>query len=105
MPPCIPVTYRRSAAIDELESHGIGPFDDLDLGCALSEITRFLEADLQMDRVPELVCPCSSASRGHLRRIVTVRSKAESLAEGQPWTASSWPGSPPAKLVEADSQI
>jgi aminoglycoside 3-N-acetyltransferase len=67
----------------------------------------FSEADRQMGRVPERIrtWPGARVSGSHFRRMVAIGSKAEWLTEGQPWDHAFGPGSPLAKLVQADGQI
>jgi len=65
------------------------------------------EADPQMGRVAERIrtWPGAVASGSHYRRMVAVGRQAEWLTESQPWDHAFGPGSPLAKLVQADGQI
>jgi aminoglycoside 3-N-acetyltransferase len=67
----------------------------------------FSDADRQMGRVPERIrtWPGASVSGSHFRRMVALGARAEWLTEHQPWDHAFGPGSPLAKLVEADGQI
>jgi aminoglycoside 3-N-acetyltransferase len=67
----------------------------------------FSESDAQMGRVPERIrtWPGAEASGSHFRRMVAIGPKAGWLTENQPWDHAFGPGSPLAKLVEADGQI
>jgi aminoglycoside 3-N-acetyltransferase len=60
-----------------------------------------------MGRVPERIrtWPGASVSGSHFRRMVALGARAEWLTEHQPWDHAFGPGSPLAKLVEADGQI
>jgi len=65
------------------------------------------EADHQMGRLPERIrtWPGAVASTGHVMRMVAVGARARWLTAGQPWHHPAGPGSPLAKLVEADGQV
>jgi aminoglycoside 3-N-acetyltransferase len=67
----------------------------------------FSEADRQMGRVAERIrtWPGARVSGSHFRRMVAIGSKAAWLTESQPWDYAFGPGSPLAKLAEADGQI
>jgi aminoglycoside 3-N-acetyltransferase len=68
---------------------------------------QFSEADPQMGRVPERIrtWPGARASGSHFRRMVAVGPQAGWLTADQPWDHAFGPGSPLAKLVQADGQI
>jgi len=65
------------------------------------------EADHQMGRLPERIrtWPGATASTGHVMRMVAVGARAEWLTADQPWHHPAGPGSPLAKLIEADGQV
>jgi aminoglycoside 3-N-acetyltransferase len=65
------------------------------------------EADHDMGRLPERLrtWPGARASTGHVMRMVAVGRRAEWLTAGQPWDHPQGPGSPLAKLVEAQGQV
>lgn len=65
------------------------------------------EADHAVGRLPERLrtWPGSRASGGHVMRMVAVGARAEWLTRDQPWDDPQGPGSPLAKLVEADGQV
>ena len=65
------------------------------------------EADHEMGRLPERIrtWPGAKASIGHVMRMVAVGARAGWLTENQPWNHPAGPGSPLAKLVEADGQV
>jgi aminoglycoside 3-N-acetyltransferase len=64
----------------------------------------FSESDAQMGRVPERIrtWPGAKVSGSHFRRMVAIGPKAGWLTENQPWDHAFGPGSPLAKLVEAE---
>jgi aminoglycoside 3-N-acetyltransferase len=68
---------------------------------------EFSETDRQMGRVPERIrtWPGARASGSHFRRMAAIGSAAGWLTEDQPWDHGFGPGSPLAKLVEADGQV
>jgi aminoglycoside 3-N-acetyltransferase len=68
---------------------------------------EFSETDRQMGRVPERIrtWPGAKVSGSHFRRMAAVGSAAGWLTRDQPWDHSFGPGSPLAKLVEADGQV
>jgi aminoglycoside 3-N-acetyltransferase len=68
---------------------------------------EFSETDRQMGRVPERIrtWPGAKVSGSHFRRMAAIGSKAGWLTEDQPWNHGFGPGSPLAKLVEADGQV
>jgi aminoglycoside 3-N-acetyltransferase len=68
---------------------------------------EFSEADRQMGRVPERIrtWPGARVSGSHFRRMAAIGSKAGWLTEDQPWDHGFGPGSPLAKLAEADGQV
>jgi aminoglycoside 3-N-acetyltransferase len=68
---------------------------------------EFSEADRQMGRVPERIrtWPGAKVSGSHFRRMAAIGSSARWLTEDQPWDHGFGPGSPLAKLVEADGQV
>lgn len=65
------------------------------------------EADHEMGRLPERIrtWPGAKASTGHVMRMVAVGARAGWLTRDQPWDEPAGPGSPLAKLVEADGQV
>jgi aminoglycoside 3-N-acetyltransferase len=65
------------------------------------------EADHQMGRLPERIrtWPGAKASTGHVMRMVALGSQADWLTRDQPWDHPAGPGSPLAKLVEADGRV
>ena len=65
------------------------------------------EADHQMGRLPERIrtWPGAKASTGHVMRMVALGPHADWLTRDQPWDHPAGPGSPLAKLVEADGQV
>jgi aminoglycoside 3-N-acetyltransferase len=65
------------------------------------------EADHEMGRLPERIrtWPGAKASTGHVMRMVAVGRRAGWLTRGQPWDHPAGPGSPLAKLAEADGQV
>jgi len=65
------------------------------------------EADHEMGRLPERIrtWPGARASAGHEMRMVAVGARAAWLTRGQPWHHPAGPGSPLAKLVQADGQV
>lgn len=65
------------------------------------------EADHQMGRLPERIrtWPGAKASTGHVMRMVALGRQADWLTRDQPWDHPAGPGSPLAKLVEADGQV
>jgi aminoglycoside 3-N-acetyltransferase len=65
------------------------------------------EADHAMGRLPERIrtWPGAKASTGHAMRMVAIGAQAEWLTRGQPWDHPAGPGSPLAKLVEAEGQV
>jgi aminoglycoside 3-N-acetyltransferase len=67
----------------------------------------FSETDRQMGRVPERIrtWPGAKVSGSHFRRMAAIGSAAAWLTEDQPWDHGFGPGSPLAKLVEADGQV
>jgi aminoglycoside 3-N-acetyltransferase len=68
---------------------------------------QFSEADRQMGRVPERIrtWPGVKVSGSHFRRMAAIGARAGWLTEDQPWDHGFGPGSPLAKLVEADGQV
>src|SRR5262245_17309035 len=68
---------------------------------------EFSETDRQMGRVPERIrtWPGAKVSGSHFRRMVAIGSAAGWLTEDQPWDHGFGPGSPLAKLVEADGEV
>lgn len=68
---------------------------------------QFSETDRQMGRVPERIrtWPGAKVSGSHFRRMAAIGSAAAWLTEDQPWNHGFGPGSPLAKLVEADGQV
>jgi aminoglycoside 3-N-acetyltransferase len=75
---------------------GLPPFDP-----------QLSEADHQMGRLPERIrtWPGARASTGHVMRMVAIGARAGWLTRGQPWDHPAGPGSPLAKLAEADGQV
>lgn len=67
----------------------------------------FSETDRQMGRVPERIrtWPGAKVSGSHFRRMAAIGSAAGWLTEDQPWNHGFGPGSPLARLVEADGQV
>jgi aminoglycoside 3-N-acetyltransferase len=65
------------------------------------------EADHEMGRLPERIrtWPGAKPSTGHVMRMVALGARAGWLTENQPWNHPAGPGSPLAKLVEADGQV
>ena len=65
------------------------------------------EADPQMGRVAERIrtWPGARASASHYRRMAAVGRQADWVTRDQPWDHAFGPGSPLAKLVQADGQI
>lgn len=65
------------------------------------------EADHQMGRLPERIrtWPGAKASTGHVMRMVAIGARAGWLTQNQPWHHPAGPGSPLAKLVQADGQV
>jgi aminoglycoside 3-N-acetyltransferase len=65
------------------------------------------EADHEMGRLPERIrtWPGARASSGHVFRMVALGPRAEWLTSDQPWHHPQGPGSPLAKLVQADGQV
>ena len=65
------------------------------------------ETDRQMGRVPERIrtWPGAKVSGSHFRRVAAIGAAAGWLTEDQPWHHGFGPGSPLAKLVEADGQV
>jgi aminoglycoside 3-N-acetyltransferase len=65
------------------------------------------EADHEMGRFPERVrtWPGSRKSGGHVMRMAAVGARAGWLTADQPWDDPQGPGSPLAKLVEAEGQV
>src|ERR1700728_342698 len=68
---------------------------------------QFSETDRQMGRVPERIrtWPGAKVSGSHFRRMTAIGAAAGWLTEDQPWHHGFGPGSPLAKLVEADGQV
>jgi aminoglycoside 3-N-acetyltransferase len=68
---------------------------------------EFSETDHQMGRVPERIrtWPGAKVSGSHFRRMAAIGRAARWLTEDQPWNHGFGPGSPLAKLVEADGQV
>ena len=68
---------------------------------------EFSETDRQMGRVPERIrtWPGARVSSSHFRRMAAIGAAAGWLTEDQPWNHGFGPGSPLAKLVEADGQV
>jgi aminoglycoside 3-N-acetyltransferase len=68
---------------------------------------QFSETDRQMGRIPERIrtWPGARISGSHFRRMAAVGAAAGWLTEDQPWDHAFGPGSPLAKLVEADGQV
>jgi aminoglycoside 3-N-acetyltransferase len=75
---------------------GLPPFDP-----------ELSEADHEMGRLPERIrtWPGARASTGHVMRMVAIGARAEWLVADQAWDHPQGPGSPLAKLVEADGQV
>jgi aminoglycoside 3-N-acetyltransferase len=75
---------------------GLPPFDP-----------QLSEADHEMGRLPERIrtWPGARASTGHAMRMVAIGARADWLTRGQPWDHPAGPGSPLAKLAEADGQV
>lgn len=65
------------------------------------------EADHEMGRLAERIrtWPGARASAGHVMRMAAIGPRAEWLTRDQPWDYPEGPGSPLAKLVEADGQV
>jgi aminoglycoside 3-N-acetyltransferase len=65
------------------------------------------ETDRQMGRVPERVrtWPGARVSGSHHRRMAAIGARAEWVTADQPWDHAFGPGSPLARLVEADGQV
>jgi aminoglycoside 3-N-acetyltransferase len=65
------------------------------------------EADHEMGRFAERIrtWPGARASSGHVMRMVAIGPQAEWLTRDQPWDYPQGPGSPLAKLVEAEGQV
>ena len=68
---------------------------------------EFSETDRQMGRAAERIrtWPGAKVSGSHFRRMAAIGSSAGWLTEDQPWDHGFGPGSPLAKLVEADGQV
>jgi aminoglycoside 3-N-acetyltransferase len=68
---------------------------------------EFSETDRQMGRVPERIrtWPGARVSGSHFRRMAAVGPAAGWLTEDQPWDHGFGPGSPLARLVQADGQV
>lgn len=68
---------------------------------------EFSETDRQMGRVPERIrtWPGAKVSGSHFRRMAAIGSAAGWLTKDQPWNHGFGPGSPLAKLVEANGQV
>ena len=68
---------------------------------------QFSETDRQMGRVPERIrtWPGAKVSGSHFRRMAAIGAAAGWLTKDQPWHHGFGPGSPLAKLVEADGQV
>jgi aminoglycoside 3-N-acetyltransferase len=68
---------------------------------------EFSETDRQMGRVPERIrtWPGAKVSGSHFRRMAAIGAAAGWLTADQPWDHGFGPGSPLAKLVEADGQV
>jgi aminoglycoside 3-N-acetyltransferase len=68
---------------------------------------EFSETDRQMGRVPERIrtWPGAQVSGSHFRRMAAIGSAAGWLTDDQPWDHGFGPGSPLAKLVEADGEV
>jgi aminoglycoside 3-N-acetyltransferase len=68
---------------------------------------EFSETDRQMGRVAERIrtWPGAKVSGSHFRRMAAIGAAADWLTKDQPWDHGFGPGSPLAKLVEADGQV